>query len=214
LSQAVVLPLLAGKRAQTKLANRQAILDAGRQVFAESGYEAVSVRDIIRRTGLSVGAFYNYFRSKEEVYQALADDGARRFKLILREEYARAGDFADFLKTALRAFFTFQVAEHKAAGLMERPPAAHPVIRVKTPEQEAVFEEVRVVLAEVIERGLAPRVDADYLAAACIGVALEVCDRMLSRRPIDVDAATDFAMDMILGGMAAAAGRPTSDEGP
>jgi AcrR family transcriptional regulator len=213
MSQAAVLPLSAGKREQTKLVNRQAILDAARQVFAESGYEAVSVRDIIRRTGLSVGAFYNYFRSKEEVYQALADDGARRFKLILRAEYARSGDFKDFLKTALHAFFAFQLEEHEAAGLRGREGAARPPIRVETPEQKAVFEEVRVVLTELIERGLAPPVDADYMAAACIGVALEVCDRMLARRPVDVDGATRFAMHMILGGMEAVA-RPAEAAAP
>ena len=58
----------AGKREQTKAANRAAILEAARAVFNDMGYDAATVRDIIRRTGLSVGAFYNYYRSKEEVY--------------------------------------------------------------------------------------------------------------------------------------------------
>ena len=71
-------PASGGKREETKRANRSAILDAARSVFAEMGYEAASVRDIIRRTPLSVGAFYNYYRSKEVVYEALAADGARR----------------------------------------------------------------------------------------------------------------------------------------
>jgi len=67
-----------GKREQTKTANRLAILDAAREVFGEIGFEAATVRDIIRRTNLSVGAFYNYYRSKEEVFDALADDGGLR----------------------------------------------------------------------------------------------------------------------------------------
>src|SRR6185436_1007303 len=54
-----------GKREQTKVQNRQAILDAARDVFGEKGYEAATVRDIIRRTGLAAGTFYNYYRSKE-----------------------------------------------------------------------------------------------------------------------------------------------------
>jgi AcrR family transcriptional regulator len=203
MSEAAVIPL-AGKREQTKLANRQAILDAARAVFGEMGYEAASVRDIIRRTGLSVGAFYNYYRSKEEVYQALADDGARRFRLILRAEYEKAEDFDGFLRRALHAFFAFQVAEHEAwLTLRPRGEHLHPAVRVDTPEMQAVFEEVRGLIADRIDRGGVPRVDADYLAAACIGVAREVCDRMIERRPIDVEAATDFAVRMIKGGMAA-----------
>ena len=203
MSEAAVLPLSHGKREQTKLANRQTILDAARAVFGEMGYETASVRDIIRRTGLSVGAFYNYYRSKEEVYQALADDGARRFRMILREESEKAAeDFEGFLRRALHAFFSFQVTEHEA-WQTQRPPGEqhHPSVRVDTPEMKSVFEEVKGLIAKRIAVGA--RVDADYLAAACIGVAREVCDRMLERRPIDVEAATDFALNMIRGGIGA-----------
>jgi AcrR family transcriptional regulator len=194
-----------GKREETKRANRQAILDAARGVFGEMGYEGVSVRDIIRRTPLSVGAFYNYYRSKEEVYEALAADGARRFKPILRAEYEKATDFDSFLRAAITAYFRFSLAEHEAWQVM-RPEGerSHPHVRVEGPEQKAVFEEVRAVISDGIERGLAPRVDADYLAAAAIGVAREVCERMIERRPhIDLEAAVEFAHQMIQGGVAA-----------
>ncbi len=202
MSEAAVIALNPGKREQTKAANRLAILDAARSVFGEMGYETASVRDVIRRSGLSVGAFYNYYRSKEEVYQALSDDGARRFRLILRATYEKTGDFKSFLRAALHAFFTFQVSEHEA-WQTQRPPGEqnHPHIRVDTPEMKAVFEEVKSLIADRIERGMAPRVDADYLAAACIGVARELNDRMLERRPIDVEATTEFAIKMIRGGI-------------
>src|SRR5215212_10330131 len=91
-----------GKREQTKVQNRQAILDAARAVFGELGYEAATVRDIIRRTGLASGTFYNYYKSKEEVFDALADDGARRFRPILRAESDKAVDFESFLRGAIR----------------------------------------------------------------------------------------------------------------
>jgi len=197
-------PASGGKREETKRANRSAILDAARSVFAEMGYEAASVRDIIRRTPLSVGAFYNYYRSKEEVYEALAADGARRFKPILRTEYERATDFDSFLRAALTAYFRFSVEEHEAWQL-ERPPEErmHPHVRVDGPESRAVYDEVKAVIADGIERGLAPRVDADYLAAACIGVAREVCERMIVRRPLDLDGAVEFALQMIQGGVKA-----------
>ena len=67
-----------GKRARTKAANRQAILEAARQVFARLGADAATVRDIIRETDLAAGTFYNYFKSKEEVFEALADEGVVR----------------------------------------------------------------------------------------------------------------------------------------
>ena len=72
----------AGKREQTKVQNRQMILEAARGVFAEMGYGAATVRDIIRATPLASGTFYNYFQSKDELAAALLDciihDLARR----------------------------------------------------------------------------------------------------------------------------------------
>jgi AcrR family transcriptional regulator len=193
-----------GKREQTKLANRRAILDAAREVFGELGYETATVRDIIRRTNLSVGAFYNYYRSKEEVYEALSDDGARRFRPILIAQYEKANDFQSYIRGAIEAYYNFLVDEEPTAR--RQSPAGdltHPHMRSDTPEMKAVFEQVRWSISDVLERGHAPLVDAEYLAAACIAIAREVGDRMVERRPIDVPGAVEFAVQLILGGLPA-----------
>ena len=202
---------LAGKREQTKVQNRQAILDAAREVFGEVGYEAASVRDIIRRTSLSVGAFYNYFRSKDELCEALAGDGAAKFQPVLRAQREQAPNFEGYVRGAIRGYFTFLADEHH--NWQARRPPNEPVIHARqdTPEMRAVFEEVRASLAEVMERGEAPPVDANYLAAACIGLAREVGETMLRRRPADVEGATDFAVRMILGGLPALPRLPDGD---
>ncbi len=189
-----------GKRERTKVANRQAILSAARKVFAQLGYEAATVRDIIRGTDLASGTFYNYFRSKEEVFEALADDGAARFKPILRQARERAKSFEDYLRSAFGAYFHFLVEENRIEGrpLDERQPH----VRTDTPEMIAIYEEVRQGLEDAIGRGLAPRVDAEYLAYSCIGIAQEVGRAMMRRRPIDADAATEFAAALVLRGLA------------
>ena len=191
-----------GKRERTKIANRQAILDAARAVFGELGYEAATVRDIIRRTGLASGTFYNYYKSKEEVFDALADDGARRFRPILRAESDKATDFESFLRGAVRAYFDFLEGEHENWRLDRPAGEVFPHARA-TPEIVAVFGEVREAFAKVLEHDHAPAVDLDYFTAACIAVAREIGDKMLERRPIDVAAAADFAVRMILGGLPA-----------
>ena len=193
--------LTPGKRERTKVANRQAILDAARQVFGELGYEAATVRDIIRRTGLASGTFYNYYRSKEEVFEALADDGARRFRPILREQFER--ERASFLPA--RSGAGLSNSRQRATRPAARRPAGErqPHMQVETPEMHRVFEEVRDSFAAVMERGDAPHVDADYLAAASIAVSREIGQQMLERRPIDIDSATDFTVNLILGGVTA-----------
>ena len=194
-----------GKRERAKAANRKAILEAARRVFAQLGYEAATVRDVIRATDLAAGTFYNYFRSKEEVFEALADDGARRFKPILRAARESAADFEDYLTRAVRAYFHFLIAEHGFEGLpIEK---RGPPVRANTPEMIAVYEEVREGVADVVGRGLAPNMDAAYLAAACIGAAEEVGKAMLKRPGADPDAAARFVVGLILGGVGAAATR-------
>ncbi|HEY7901793.1 MAG TPA: TetR/AcrR family transcriptional regulator [Caulobacteraceae bacterium] len=186
-----------GKRELTKAANRQTILLAAREVFGELGFDAATVRDIIRKTNLSVGAFYNYYRSKEEVFQALADDGARRFRPILHAQADKATDFESYLRAAVRAYFDFIAAERDEwSGVAADLPHAR-----NTPEMQAVFAEVRQVLSDVMERGLAPKVDLDYLAASCIAVAREIGDLMVLREDMDVDGAGEFVVRLILGGV-------------
>ena len=193
--------LSAGKREQTKVQNRQAILDAAREVFGELGYEASTVRDSIRRTGLAAGTFYNYYRSKEEVHAALADDGARRFAPILKAIRARKVGFEGFVRQAIEAYFAFMADEH-SSWIARRPAGEpHPPIQGETPEIAAVFAEVRDAIEEAIAAGQGPAADPDYIAAACIAIAREVGDKMLTRRPIDTAAAADFAVGMILNGL-------------
>ncbi len=51
-------------------ARREAILDVAREVFLEEGYAAASMSTIAARVGGSKATLYNYFRSKEELFEA------------------------------------------------------------------------------------------------------------------------------------------------
>ena len=54
--------------------NRRAILEAAGRLFRQRGFDAVSVSEVMTAAGLTHGAFYGYFRSKDElVAAALAD---------------------------------------------------------------------------------------------------------------------------------------------
>jgi AcrR family transcriptional regulator len=195
-----LLDLGEGKRERTKAANRRAILAAARRVFGELGYDATTVRDIIRGTDLASGTFYNYFKSKEEVFEALQDDSAHRFRPLLREQCERADTFEDFVRGTLDAYFHF-LANEKAGGRIMQRPQAQFTHWVDTPEMKAIFLEVRLQIQGAVGRGLAPNIDADYLAAASIGIAREVGERLLHREG-DVPHASAFCADLILHGVA------------
>ena len=58
-------------QAERRTATRLAILEAARSLFANQGYEATSVSDILDAAALSRGAMYHHFKSKEDVFAAV-----------------------------------------------------------------------------------------------------------------------------------------------
>ncbi len=57
-------------------ARRQQILDAARARFAAHGFARTSMADIVAESGLSTGAIYRYFRSKDEIVVAVCRQGS------------------------------------------------------------------------------------------------------------------------------------------
>ena len=51
---------------------RRELIDCAQTMFLSRGYERTTINDVIVATGLSKGAFYHYFRSKEELLEAIA----------------------------------------------------------------------------------------------------------------------------------------------
>ncbi|HEX3653948.1 MAG TPA: TetR/AcrR family transcriptional regulator [Rhizomicrobium sp.] len=193
---------LKGKREQTKAKNREMILEAGRRVFADLGYGAATVRDIIRATPLASGTFYNYFRSKEEVFQAIQDESALRIRPRLHEERAKAQNVEEFISGTFRTFFEFVASDEANFRAIHRNTDTLRV-RMDTAEIIAGFQELREDLEAAIAKELLPSVDADFLMAALIGVAFELAERMLRREFADANATAEFATALFMGGIRA-----------
>jgi AcrR family transcriptional regulator len=192
---------VSGKRERTKAQNRAAILDAAREVFAELGYDAAGVRDVIRKTELASGTFYNYFPDKESVFRAVLDESAQEIRRRLRSVRASATNLEGFVGDAYRAWFEFLVEDQLMFELMQRNAGT---IRAMfgDPILGAGVAELLEDLHAAIARGEVPAIDADYLAGAMAGAALELGVRMAERTPADVEGAARFATELFLGGIA------------
>jgi AcrR family transcriptional regulator len=84
-------------------ARRDQILDAATIRFAANGFQATGMADVIAASGLSAGAVYRYFRSKDELIAAIVDrvlgQAAERFESLLEEDHAP--ELADAVATAV-----------------------------------------------------------------------------------------------------------------
>ncbi len=79
---------VAERRQREKVARRQQILDAARNLFFQKGFEATTVEEIAAQTELSKGSIYLHFRSKEEIYITLMLEGSQILYEMLRESVA------------------------------------------------------------------------------------------------------------------------------
>lgn len=50
---------------------RKEIISTARKLFIEKGYEETAVSDIVKKMGVAQGTFYYYFKSKEDVLEAI-----------------------------------------------------------------------------------------------------------------------------------------------
>jgi AcrR family transcriptional regulator len=196
-----------GRRERTKAANRAAILEAALAVFGELGYDAASVRDVIRRTDLASGTFYNYFPDKEAIFRALVEQTGDEARRRVRTARANARSAREFVEDAYRAYFEFMVEDPATSAFLRRNAGTIPAFfgdRVVPQGTDELAQDLRDAMA----RGELPDVDVDYCAHAMIAVGLELGTRMLDREPPDVEGATRFATELFLGGMARVAEKP------
>ena len=93
-----------------RASQRQRLLRSAIAVVSESGYQQVTVADIVRRAKVSRGAFYEHFANKEECFLAATGEGR---ELMLARAVSEARTLPrgtaeeDLLRAAIRGFLAF-----------------------------------------------------------------------------------------------------------
>ncbi|WP_174555099.1 TetR/AcrR family transcriptional regulator [Actinomadura hibisca] len=80
-----------GVRAQQREQTRRALLREGRRLFAERGYGAVGLAEVVRAAGVTKGALYHHFESKAELFAAVLGEVQQQ----VGERVAAAADARD-----------------------------------------------------------------------------------------------------------------------
>jgi AcrR family transcriptional regulator len=99
---------------------RQQILDAARRCFVRKGFHLASMQDVFAESGLSAGAVYRYFKSKNEIIHAIATEkqgGAVR----LLEEIIKEDPLPSFEEIIERFFTLVQAVLDEDGSLRVAP---------------------------------------------------------------------------------------------
>lgn len=182
------------RREATKEANRAAILDAARSAFAELGYDAAGVRDVVRRTPLAPGTFYNYFDGKDAVFRALVTQVGADARRQVREARLAAPTPERFVTDGFRAFFAFIASDPATFAFLARNLAT-----IRDHFADAVLPAGLEELREDLAGRVGGAVDVEYCAHAMVAVGLELGGLLLAREPPDVEGATAFAARLFVG---------------
>jgi AcrR family transcriptional regulator len=138
---------------------RQDLLEIALALFVEKGYEATSVADIVSRAGLSKGAFYHHFESREALLEALAEHFVRRSMLGIEAVLDNA---------SLNAFEKLEtcLARHRDWEPQFGPRMVAAFIAIFRPDNLLLYHRIHLaamrivspILARIIAEGVADRV--------------------------------------------------------
>ena len=154
---------------------RTQILETALGLFLQSSYREVTMKDIVEKTGLSKGAVYHYFESKEQLFLEIAEE----FIFSMHRE-----TFRDLPENSLRDFYrTFLKNVEKNVGRMLRHPFpgsesndAKTGLNYYTMVIDAykLFPEMREKVAEMdaAERGIWTRVISNAIKSGEIRTAM------------------------------------------
>jgi AcrR family transcriptional regulator len=186
---------------------REQILEAALVCFSENGFHQTGMADIVKRSGMSHGAVYVYFPSKEEIIEALADDRHQR-EALLNSVVQEANNPIEGLRALIRTY---------AGWLLD--PAGEPRRRVgingwaealrSRRVHARVIEGIRVphaIIAGLVERAqrmelLPGDLSADAIARSLIALFQGFVLQVAWGEEIDVDACV-AVVDRMLQGLA------------
>ena len=94
-------------RAEKTEANREALFWAAAEVVGRHGYSAASIARITARAKMAQGTFYNYFESRQEIFDQLLPRLGEQMLEHVREMARDGRDFGEKEELSLRAFFDF-----------------------------------------------------------------------------------------------------------
>jgi AcrR family transcriptional regulator len=114
-------------QAERRAATSSALRTAARKLFARNGFDAVSVDDIAADAGVTRGAFYHHFDSKEALFEVVLEEVELALVDAIRTAVASHADPLDQLLLGIDAFIEHASdRRHSRIALVDAPAVLGP----------------------------------------------------------------------------------------
>lgn len=132
---------------------RQILLDSALELFGTQGFHATSMQQIVERAGLTKGAFYHHFESKEDVLERIHDEfldvQAADMERILAEHDAPIDQLRETVKMSVLSVARYRA--HVAIFFQDRRNLTGARAQSVKQRRDVVDRQI----AGIVERGLA-----------------------------------------------------------
>ena len=189
---------------------RRQILDAALACFSENGFHQTGMTDVVSRSGLSHGAVYLYFPSKDDLIAALAVDRHAQ-EAVLNSLALHSPDPVENLRALVRAYARSLVDPTGEARRRVGVNGWAEALRNERVKQAVVegFDAPAALIAALIERAQADnKISADVDAATFGRVLVALFQGFVLQavwgKPIDVKISVNI-IERMLGGLASPA---------
>ena len=184
---------------------RNQILDAAVATFSRNGLHQTTIEDIRLEAGLSRGAVYHYFKSKEDIIDAIRGRSARQAEAIYISQ-TEADDAESVLLGLIDSTVSSMVSPASVdANRLAMFLWAESLVNKRIMDgQMPAFKPYLAVLAESVSNaqaegkvdpGLDPQATARLIAGAVMGLQLQLC----WEPDIDIDASRAALTSMLTG---------------
>ena len=96
---------------QRRARSRATLMAAAYELFAMHGSEAPTIDDVLRRAALAKGTFYNHFKTRDDLFRAVADEIADSIDAVILQSFENIDDPAMRICIAFRVFVRYAIAD-------------------------------------------------------------------------------------------------------
>ena len=106
------------KTRKKKDAKRTAMMTAAMRVFAEKGYHAATVRDVVGEADVAIGTFYFYFPDKETLFVHLYEETADFLLQAIEQALRTRSELGEQVAHAVQAYVNLAIYEPAIVQLL------------------------------------------------------------------------------------------------
>jgi AcrR family transcriptional regulator len=124
----MMIRVIKDRQTRRREATRSKMVDAAKVLFARQGVDNTRIQEITDEADVGFGSFYNHFKSKDEIVEAVLDETIAAHGVAIRELTAHLEDPAEVIAVAHRHFVRLTRSDPGWAWLLIRLDVSHDIV--------------------------------------------------------------------------------------